>query len=95
MRRASAQSIGSTGNRCAGRELRWPVLDELIALPNDGVLDWKMLVDASSMHRKEGLFHTVREEVMPTLMGFGTFAALIEEQISERSAAAFSPVIKG
>ena len=73
--RSGRRAIAVPGANCAGR---------LIALPNDVVLDWKMLVDASSMHRKEGLFHTVREEVMPTLMGFGTFAALIEEQISEK-----------
>jgi hypothetical protein len=32
---------------------------------------------------------------MPTLVGFGTFAALREERSTKRSAAAFSPVIKG
>jgi hypothetical protein len=32
---------------------------------------------------------------MPTLVGFGTFAALPEEQISEKSAATFSPATKG
>ena len=48
---ASPSRSRRLGNRCAGRELRWPVLDALIALPNDVVLDWKMLVDASSMHR--------------------------------------------
>ena len=32
---------------------------------------------------------------MPTLVGFGTFAALLEEQISKKSAAAFSLVTKG
>jgi hypothetical protein len=35
------------------------------------------------------------EEAMPTLAGFGTFAALPEEQIKKSSAAAFSPVTKG
>ena len=32
---------------------------------------------------------------MPRLVGFSKFAALREEQISERSAAAFSPATKG
>ena len=35
------------------------------------------------------------EEVMPTLVGFGEFAALLEEQISEKISRAFSLVIKG
>ena len=34
------------------------------------------------------------EEVMPKLVGFSRFAALLEEQISD-SAAAFSPATKG
>ena len=32
---------------------------------------------------------------MPRLVGFSRFPALLEEQISEKSAAAFFPAIKG
>jgi hypothetical protein len=35
------------------------------------------------------------EEAMPTLVGFGTFAALPEEQISEKISRAFSLVTRG
>ena len=38
------------GNRCAGRDWRRPILDELIALANDVFLHGQMLVDAPSMH---------------------------------------------
>src|SRR5262245_51177174 len=38
------------GNRCAGRDWRRPILDELITLPDDVLLHGQMLVDAPSVH---------------------------------------------
>src|SRR5262245_1107272 len=38
------------GNRCAGRDWRLPILDELITLPGDVLLHGQMLIDAPSVH---------------------------------------------
>jgi hypothetical protein len=38
---------------------------------------------------------SLREELMPKLVGFSRIAALLEEQISEKIIAAFFPATKG